>query len=64
MGPGEKVGLKWNGDSIEVVRHTTISRKKFMSVFNNRFVLSNDQSAYSLQVFAKRVHHDSTTTNS
>ncbi|MED4692944.1 glutamate synthase-related protein [Peribacillus frigoritolerans] len=54
MGPGEKIGLKWNGDRIELYTYKDYQDKVF-ELFNDRFVLSNDRVRLQPQVFEKVV---------
>ena len=53
MGPGEKIGLKWNGDRIELYTYKDYQDKVF-ELFNDRFVLSNDRVRLQPQ-FLKRL---------
>ena len=52
LGPGEKVGLKWNGDSIELYTYKDFQEKVFR-LFNNRFILSDDRVRLQPHTFEK-----------
>lgn len=54
LGPGEKVGLKWDGDSIKLYNYKNYQEEVYER-YNQRFILSNDHVRLNPPVFEKVV---------
>lgn len=54
LGPGEKVGLKWEGDSIKLYDYKKYQDEVYER-FNKRFILTDDRLRLSIPIFEKAV---------